>query len=157
MNVLRISAVASALSLTLLGALMSSVAVAQTSAPTQRIEIHGNPAAAGWIRHGDGYIPHVPFFGLRTRAEVIAEMFAWQTAGEWVFSGDESRRRDHFVSTKTRAEVLADASASRARGDFVRVGEDLLPRHVAEESGLIARRASPAEQNTAALSLSPAR
>jgi hypothetical protein len=157
MNALRLTAVATTLSFAVLGALMTPAANAQSAAAPQRIEITGTASSTpGWVREGDTLVPYVPFFGLRTRAEVIAEMKAWQAAGEMVFSGDEWVRRDRFVSTKSRAEVMAEAVASRARGDFVRVGDETLPRHVAEQIGAIARSSAP-EQNVAATALGNAR
>jgi hypothetical protein len=156
MKTLRLTAVASTLTLTLLGAWMTSSAVAQTAAPAQQIEIFGKPAVSGWVFSGDAYVAYVPFSGQRTRAEVIAELVAWQAAGETVFSGDEWIRRDRFVSTASRAEVLAEAAASRARGDYVQVGDEMLPRHVAEQSGAIARSVPPRAQNMAVLAGRPA-
>jgi hypothetical protein len=153
MNTLRLTAVASTLSLAVLGALLTPAAQAQSLSAAQRIEITGASSTPGWVREGDTLVPHVPFFGLRTRAEVIAEMKAWQAAGETVFAGDTLVRRDNFVSTKTRAEVMAEATASRARGDFIRVGDETLPRHVAEEMGAIARSPAAKVQNVAATSL----
>ena len=153
MNTLKLSVAASTLSLAVLGAFLTPAAHAQSSGPTQRIDITSPSLSNGWVREGDTLVPYVPFFGLRTRAEVIAEMKAWQAAGEMVFSGDEWVRRDSFVSTKSRTEVLAEAAASRARGDFVRVGDELLPRHVAEQVGGIARSPTPTAQHTAAVTV----
>ena len=152
MNTLKFPLVAAALSLAVLGALLTPAAHAQSSGTAQRIEVTAPASGAGWVREGDTLLPYVPFYGLRTRAEVIAEMKAWQAAGEMVHSGDEWVRRDSFVSTKSRAEVMAEASASRARGDFVRVGDEILPRHVAEQNGAIAR-APATTQSTAAIAV----
>ena len=153
MNALRLTAVATTLSVAVLGALMTPAANAQSSAPTQRIEVTGQAQPIVWVREGDDYVVYAPFLGLRTRAEVVAEMMASRAAGEYYFSGDEWVRRDNFVSTKSRGEVLAEAAVSRARGDFVRVGDELLPRHVAEQVGGIARSAKPAALNTAAITV----
>ena len=152
MNTLKLPLATTALTLAVLGAALTPAAHAQSASRAQRIEITAPAAGNGWVREGDTLVPYVPFFGLRTRAEVIAEMKEWQAAGEMVFSGDEWVRRDRFVSTKSRAEVMAEAAASRARGDFVRVGDELLPRHVAEQIGAIAR-AQPTARNTAAASV----
>ncbi len=150
MNALRLSAVASTVLLAVLGALMTPAANAQSSAPAQRIEATGQALPLVWVRDGDDYVAHVPFLGLRTRAEVVAELMASKAAGEYFYSGDEWVRRDSFVSTKSRAEVLAEGTGSRARGDFVRVGDEMLPRHVAEQVGAIDRSASQAMQVIAA-------
>lgn len=152
MNTLKFPIAAATLSLAVLGALLTPAAHAQSAGPAQRIEITGSSSGNGWVREGDTLVPYVPFFGLRTRAEVIAEMMASKAAGEYYFQGDEWVRRDTFVSTKSRAEVMAEAAASRARGDFVRVGDETLPRHVAEQTGAIARSQSTA-QNTAAITV----
>ena len=157
MNTLRLSAVAATMSLAVLGALMSPAANAQSSAAAQRVEVTGQAQPLVWVREGDEYVAYKPFLGLRTRAEVVAEMMASRAAGEYFYSGDEWVRRDQFVSTVSRAEVLAEAAASRARGDFVRVGDELLPRHVAEEIGAIARSTSPAAQKVAVTTLGNAR
>jgi hypothetical protein len=157
MNALRLSAVAATLSVAVLGALMSPAANAQSPAPAQRIEVTGQAEPLVWVRDGDDYVAYKPFVGLRTRAEVVAEMMASRAAGEYFYSGDEWVRRDSFASTKTRADVLAEAAASRARGDFVRVGDELLPRHVAEQVGGIARSTSPTAQSIAGMSVTHVR
>lgn len=153
MSTLRIPAVASTLLVATLGALMTPAAHAQSSATTQRVEVTGQARPIVWVREGGEYVAYSPFLGLRSRAEVIAEMMASKAAGEYYYSGDEWVRRDTFVSTMSRAEVMAEATASRARGDFVRVGDEMLPRHVAEQIGAVARSAKPAAQNTAAITV----
>lgn len=157
MNSLKLSAVASTLLVAVLGAVMTPAAQAQSSTPAQRIEVTGQARPIVWVREGDDYVVYSPFLGLRSRAEVIAEMMASKASGEYYYAGDEWVRRDNFVSTKTRAEVRAEAVASRARGDFVRVGDEMLPRHVAEEIGAIARSPAPQVQNVAATTLGNAR
>lgn len=157
MNALRLSAVASTVLLAVLGALMSPAANAQSPAAAQRIEVTGQAEPLVWVREGDDYVAYKPFLGLRTRAEVVAEMMASRAAGEYFYSGDEWVRRDQFVSTVSRAEVLAEAAASRARGDFVRVGDEMLPRHVAEQVGGIARSTSPLAQSVAGMSVTNVR
>ena len=63
MNALRLTAVATTLSVAVLGALMTPAENAQSSKPAQRIEVTGQTQPIVWVREGDDYVVYAPFLG----------------------------------------------------------------------------------------------